>query len=146
MRRRKRKTDTCSTKTLIQLYKEAPFPKGPEIMCIKKGSPRLEGWTWLSSPPPKAKRPANLWALLPSTKSMKTSTTTTASIACPRVAGTTTIMASTAGCARYGDCPALLCPVCPASCLIRTGIGKNKELKRGRRGNKNCKPNRRKKT
>ena len=112
MRRRKRKREPHSTQTPIHLQKETPFPQGPEIMYKNKESPKIRRQDMAKFAPSKAKRPANLWALLPSTKSMETTTTTTTRIADPRVTDTTTTVASTCRmCKRWG----LPCPFCTQS-------------------------------
>ena len=78
--------------------KRSPFSKRPRITNNKIRRLDMSKIALL-----KAKRPANLWALLPSTKSMETSTTTTTSIVGPIIADTTTTMASTCRtCKRWG--------------------------------------------
>ena len=97
----------------IHSQKEVPFSKRSRNNIQKKGKSKIRRLDMSRFAPPKAKRPTNLWALLPSTKSMETSTitTTTPSTAGPRVADTTTTRHLLAGCARDGDCHILFCPV-----------------------------------
>ena len=104
----------------------------------KKGTSKIRRLDMAKFAPSKANWVGNVWALLPSTKSMGTSSTITTSIAGPRVADTTIIMASICRmCKRWG----LHCSFCAQSAPHPSPVesdwsnedwnGENKELKRG---------------
>ena len=95
-----------------QFTKRSSFSKRPRKNMQKKGKFKISRLDMAKFAPPKAERPANFLTLLPSTKSMETSTTTTTSIGGPRVSDTTTTMPSTCRtCKRWG----LPCPFCAQS-------------------------------
>ena len=117
----------------------------------KKGKPKTQRLDMSKFAPPEVKRPTNCGLHCLPPNHMETSTTTTTSIADPKVANITMMVASTCRmCKRWG----LHCPFCAQSTLHPSPVesdwsiedcnGENKKLKRKRIGNKNYKPSRRK--
>ena len=111
--RKKRMRKACSNWTQIHL-KRSPFCKRSRENTQKKAKSKVRKLDMSRFAPPKAKRPANLWAALPSPKVTMTATTNAMTRTASLKMNTTTnpIMTSTCRtCKRWG----LPCPFCVQS-------------------------------